>query len=258
MRNLLFFSFNLFIWSSVFAENNSTNLSGTWVGKRYQFNEDKKTYHQTFTYMYELKQEGNIVKGTSYIKNEDGNYAEISIRGIVLGNKFYFEEYEIIRAERPDGKIWCFKKGELNIEQKNADYILSGETKSYTEDYGESCSGGVSYMTKLDEFGGANPTDDELGKASINSSSINITNYPNPFVESTNISIKLNKPSVITMDIIDITGKSVGVLFDGKKDAGYHNINFESSKMGISNRVLIVRLKIGNQIITKNILQQMF
>lgn len=255
---LLFLSFNILLFSSVFAGQGLINLTGTWVGKRFQYNEDKQAYLQTFTYMYDLKQVNDIVSGTSYIKNEEGNYAEVAIRGIVLDNKFYFEEYQMIRAERPDGKIWCFKKGELTISQKNGELVLSGETQSYTEDFGEPCSGGVSYMTKLNDYTNSNPTEEDILSVASGTSQVVISNFPNPFVETTTISVKLEEESDIKVDIIDITGKVIDVLYDSKKAAGFHNITLESSRMGVESRILIARLKIGEKVYTKNLIQQLF
>lgn len=244
------------MWSSLFAAGENKDLSGTWVGKRYQYNADKRTYEQTFTYMFDLKQEKDQVNGTSYIKNEEGNYAEIKVRGLVVGDKFYFEEYEVIRAERPEGKIWCFKRGELNIGVKSNDIVLSGETQSFTEDYGDPCSGGVTYMTKLDEFGGATPTDEDLNKVATQQTNLNISSYPNPFVTSAEVSIRMEQSNSVQIDIIDIAGKVVSTLYEGKKEGGIHHFQVDASKIGAANRILIVRLKVGEKVFTRNLVQQ--
>jgi hypothetical protein len=47
-------------------------------------------------------------------------------------------------------------------------------------------------------------------------------NYPNPFNAMTNIGYELPKESQVTIEIYDMLGKSVGVIQDGSKQAGYH------------------------------------
>jgi len=53
-------------------------------------------------------------------------------------------------------------------------------------------------------------------------------NYPNPFNSSTVISYNLEKESLIRLDIYDITGRRIAVLFDGVQEAGWHFIMWDA------------------------------
>ena len=53
------------------------DLNGKWVGKRKQYSADKKSFIETFQYEFELKQEGDIITGTSTIINSNGDYADM-------------------------------------------------------------------------------------------------------------------------------------------------------------------------------------
>src|SRR5258708_2303817 len=93
------------------------DLSGKWIGKRKQYSADKKSFIEIFQYEFDLKQEGNIISGTSTIINRSGEYADMKLEGVIIGNKFHFAEKEVKNAARPDGKVWCFKSGELFISK---------------------------------------------------------------------------------------------------------------------------------------------
>lgn len=234
------------------------NLSGTWVGNRYQFNADKNAYEQVFTYMYDLKQDGNLIKGTSYIKNDKGNFAEIAVRGLIEGNTLYFEEYEVLRAERPEGKIWCLKKGEIKISQKGNDWILSGETPSYSEEYGDPCSGGVSYMSKLADGNDpipANPTQKQIADIAAEVGEVNINSYPNPFYDRSIITFNTSSTQEIKVEVIDVSGKTIATLFSGIREAGNYQIGFDANKFGFDNRLLIAKVTVGDQVFSKTMVQ---
>ena len=51
-------------------------------------------------------------------------------------------------------------------------------------------------------------------------------NYPNPFNPSTIISFTLNKEEFVSIDIYDMSGTLVISLFNGKKNIGTHNLNW--------------------------------
>jgi hypothetical protein len=49
-------------------------------------------------------------------------------------------------------------------------------------------------------------------------------NYPNPFNAATVIRCTLPESAEIRIEIYNILGQKVDVLFDGYKQAGYHNV----------------------------------
>jgi hypothetical protein len=75
----------------------------------------------------------------------------------------------------------------------------------------------------------------ELGVVETNNGSIIIPkrfnlyqNYPNPFNPVTNIKYELNNISFIKLSVIDITGKIIKVLFEGKQNAGLYETEFNA------------------------------
>jgi hypothetical protein len=56
-------------------------------------------------------------------------------------------------------------------------------------------------------------------------------NYPNPFNPSTIISYQLPMESKITLKIYDALGKEVITLFNGIKEAGYHQIEWNAKNV---------------------------
>ena len=55
--------------------------------------------------------------------------------------------------------------------------------------------------------------------------------YPNPFNSATNIEVLINSNSVKTsLYIVDITGKEIQTIFNGKMEAGKHLFNWNSNQ----------------------------
>jgi len=65
-------------------------------------------------------------------------------------------------------------------------------------------------------------------------------NYPNPFNPVTEISLTLPTPSVVTLEVFNITGQRVAVLYDGALDAGNHVISWDAR--GFSSGVYFYKL----------------
>ena len=102
MKNSIFIAVLL----SFFVLNlSATDISGEWNGTRYQFNETKTEYIAEFSYKYNLKQDGDQVTGTAFILSKSGKFGEFAVRGLVEGNQFYFEEYEVLNATREENFV---------------------------------------------------------------------------------------------------------------------------------------------------------
>jgi hypothetical protein len=54
-------------------------------------------------------------------------------------------------------------------------------------------------------------------------------NYPNPFNPKTCIKFGLPKACEVKLELINIMGQRVKILFEGQKPAGYHLISFDAS-----------------------------
>lgn len=69
-------------------------------------------------------------------------------------------------------------------------------------------------------------------------------NYPNPFNPTTVIKYQLPKDSYVTLRLYDILGREVGVLVDGMKEAGYHEVSFDASRL--ASGMYLYSLKAGD------------
>jgi len=60
--------------------------------------------------------------------------------------------------------------------------------------------------------------------------SLNLNNQPNPFTEETTIAFTLDKPNNIQLEIFDVTGKSLEVLFTDRLTTGTHKVIFDANE----------------------------
>lgn len=68
-------------------------------------------------------------------------------------------------------------------------------------------------------------------------------NYPNPFNPETQISFDLGKNSPVKITLFDITGRNLGVIFSGYKQAGHNSVTFDGSEL--ASGVYIYRIEAG-------------
>ncbi len=73
-------------------------------------------------------------------------------------------------------------------------------------------------------------------------------NSPNPFNENTEISYFLPKTSIVSLEVLDVTGKILSVLATGMQQEGLHLSHFSST--GLTNGTYTVRLTVGNDVMT--------
>lgn len=66
-------------------------------------------------------------------------------------------------------------------------------------------------------------------------------NYPNPFNPITNIKFDLPSDSYVKVSVFDMLGKEIVTLFDGKKIAGSHILEFDAS--GLSSGIYFYRVQ---------------
>lgn len=71
-----------------------------------------------------------------------------------------------------------------------------------------------------------------------------LQNYPNPFNPETNIQYFLNYPGIVTIEVYDLLGKSVEVLFNSYRNPGYHSVKWNAS--AFPSGVYFCRLSFGN------------
>jgi hypothetical protein len=96
-----------------------------------------------------------------------------------------------------------------------------------------------------------------VGTGSVNSIAQNtnpstfklLQNYPNPFNSSTVISFTLPERSNIALDIFDLLGREIAVVFSGSLEAGSHTIRFDGKD--IPSGIYFYRLNRGKIVETR-------
>lgn len=71
--------------------------------------------------------------------------------------------------------------------------------------------------------------------------------YPNPANDKVTINFTLDRPSEISLEIIDITGRSVMSKRLGAKDSGKHSVNLNVADLKQSNYILQLKTREGNK-----------
>ena len=74
-------------------------------------------------------------------------------------------------------------------------------------------------------------------------------NFPNPFNPSTRIQYSLPYSSTVKISIFNILGEKVTDLINGEMSAGYHDVDFNASRL--ASGVYIYRIKAGDFVETK-------
>jgi Concanavalin A-like lectin/glucanases superfamily/Secretion system C-terminal sorting domain len=89
----------------------------------------------------------------------------------------------------------------------------------------------VFYRLKQVDFNGQVKFSSEI-EVNVSSPNFNLEqNYPNPFNPETQISFSLPKNGEISLVVYNTLGEKVAILFEGFKEAGYHRIDFDASKL---------------------------
>ena len=99
-------------------------------------------------------------------------------------------------------------------------------------------------------FGDLNNVDDEKD-ANLNEYVLH-QNYPNPFNSTTIIRYSIPKQEKVTLKIFDQLGRLVTTLVDVEKNAGQHQVEFQTDKL--SSGVYFYQLIAGNVMLTNKLI----
>lgn len=231
------------------------DVSGKWSGKRNQYSWDKKTFIESFQYEFDLKQEGNIITGTSTIISSNGEYADMKIEGVLIGNKLHFAEKEVKSAIRPDGKLWCFKSGELYFAKDGENLKLIGATPSYMEVYNYPCSGGETDLVKVDNSNNLQVLVNSGTTSAAIEDKLSVNVFPNPFIQTASVYYNLTTDAKVTAEVYDISGKLVAGLFEGNQKAGNYNLSFDAKNTGSLTGIFIIKLQVNGDVYSRQIVQ---
>lgn len=80
--------------------------------------------------------------------------------------------------------------------------------------------------------------------------------YPNPFSAGAKVIFEMDARNDVTLDIYDMLGRKVYTKNEGELSAGKHSINFDESDFAAKAGAYLVKVKIGDQIITRQLIKQ--
>jgi len=80
-----------------------------------------------------------------------------------------------------------------------------------------------------------------------NAKPVLISNFPNPFIESTTINYKMQKPGNVNISLLDANGRSVKQLFTGYKQNGTHL--FELRTSDLSSGLYFIKLNVNEDVV---------
>ncbi len=78
---------------------------------------------------------------------------------------------------------------------------------------------------------------------------VSVSNFPNPFNPTTQISFILPEQAFVKLRVFDLIGREVAELVNGELKAGNHNANFNASNL--ASGIYLYQLEIGDKIITQ-------
>jgi Secretion system C-terminal sorting domain len=235
----------------------TTDFTGNYSGQRFQYTENKKAILRTYSYVMNVVQKGNTVSGTTTITSDNGDFAVIKLRGMVMDDKLYFEEYEIQDQKKSDDAVWCFKIGELQMGKHNQQTVIYGPTNSYTSTYYSPCSGGYTMLEKVnEETSTSNVVKKQIDQnvtTIIDNNPFALHLYPNPFVNESNLLYTTAKESKIKIELYDINGALISTLANEIQGSGSHSITVNGNNLTAG--VYILKINIDGMITSKQIIK---
>ena len=144
---------------------------------------------------------------------------------------------------------WCVG-GEGGYFLDEADLSYPSDAASYTAAIGGYPVGNLNYFPdkKAEWEAGIG-----LGVESlVNVHNSTLRNYPNPFNNTTIIAYELEGSSDVTLEVYDITGRSVRSLVNEYQSAGSHEITFDAA--GLPGGMYFYKLDSGSQVQVNNMI----
>jgi len=114
--------------------------------------------------------------------------------------------------------------------------------------------GSSSTILNGDNFGKMSSTEFTTGWVGVdeNIKSTDLTVYPNPFNDKTNISFYLNSSQTVTVDVYDAMGKKVSTIDSGLLTEGSQTLELDASEL--TKGVYFIRMNINNELISNKII----
>lgn len=191
-----------------------------------------------------VKLSSNTYKVPLYINGETNNLSvEFTIDGKVLNVEPVQKEMNIVHVDFNENKVVAAADGEFNEKEPIA-YITFESTKKELQttniEFNERQVNAQKLVLAQD--------DNEIGQ--------NISNYPNPFTNSTTIKIRIPNSENYTIDIVDVIGNSVKTLFAGNCEQGIKNFEwngYSDKGQELTSGIYYVRVTGNNEVNTQKI-----
>lgn len=157
----------------------------------------------------------------------------------------------VIKTDFNGNELWRLQLGGEESEgggaviiNSDGHVVIAGSTSSYS-------SKSDSYFLNINNLGKITKVEQTPNDV-IPTDIILYQNYPNPFNNQTRISYQLNQPVNVELSIQNILGQKIQILDEGNRNAGIHNISFNSD--GLASGIYFCVLKTSNQILVNKIL----
>ena len=230
---------------ALFDLNNTSclDISGEWQGEESEYLDEFKTLKGKYSCKFVLNQQGNKVEGYTLITFDNGQaFGKMKIRGMVLGNKFHFEEYEILeQGFAKPGVLWCLRGGELNIRRSGDQVLLEGNNyKGYADQYYFDCQGKI----RMDLSKNAQASDD-LSKPIQREGEGDLQLRPNPAGHEVTVLFKLVQEQEVQIDMLTLAGKFVAKITREHYEAGTHQRLFDLAPFPAG--VYLIRMSAGKE-----------
>ena len=79
-------------------------------------------------------------------------------------------------------------------------------------------------------------------------------NYPNPFNPTTRIKFSIPKAGKVSLKMYDITGALISELINTDYEAGYYDVELNSSVLGLASGIYFYQLRSGDFVKTNKMI----
>ena len=170
---------------------------------------------------------------------------------VIIAPPNQYSDIFLIKTDFDGNEIWREQfggeKGESASEMiLNSDnhIVITGATTSYGNN-------SRVYFLNLSDRGNYLGLSDKID-AILPDDFIIISNYPNPFNSSTNISYQIKNDSRVVLNIYDILGHKIQKLLDINQNAGHHSFKWDAN--GLAAGTYFLEVKTENQSLIKKMM----
>ncbi|HSL88864.1 MAG TPA: FG-GAP-like repeat-containing protein, partial [Ignavibacteriaceae bacterium] len=195
------------------------------------------------------------VELTSFTADVDGNNVHLNWTTASELNNMGFEvqksEVNSQKSEREWQTIGFIEGKGTTTEQQLYSYIDDLTLTPNLPAGRQGITRTLYYRLKQIDFDGTSVSSDivEIELVFVPSEYILYQNYPNPFNPSTTISWQSPEGSWQTLKVFDLLGREIAILVDEYKEAGYHEVEFNSA--ALASGVYYYQLKAGSYVQSK-------